>query len=228
MPLRSGRGTADVPFHVMNRGARRLELFDSSADYRAFQFCLAESLEKIPVHLLAYCLMPNHFHFVVTPTRDGQLSVFMKHLLSTHAQRWRAFRRTTGHGAVYQGRFRAFPIQADSHFYSVCRYVERNALRAGLVKRAEAWPWSSLAQQIGQHSFVQLSEWPVPRPADWLESVNTEESLQELKSLRHSAKRECPFGSDTWMVKVADTQETAHKLRARGRPSKKTVGRLFS
>ncbi len=228
MPLRSGRGTADIPFHVMNRGARRLELFETPADYRAFLFCLAESLEKIPVRLVAYCLMPNHFHLVAVPVEDGQLSVFMKHLLSTHAQRWRAFRHTTGNGAVYQGRFRAFPIQADVHFFTVCRYVERNALRAGLVARAEAWPWSSLAQTMGLHDIVPLSEWPLPRPVDWLETVNGEESGQDLQALRRTAIRESPFGAPTWAAAVAKTLGTTQTLRPRGRPRRKTVGRLFS
>lgn len=224
MPLRSGRGTAGVPFHVVNRAARRLELFESDADYRAFLFCLVGSLERVNVRLLSYCLMPNHFHLVAMPVIDGQLSSFMKHLLSTHGQRWRSFRKTTGEGAVYQGRFRAFPIQTDEHFYAVCRYVERNALRAGLVARAEDWPWCSLSQATGGASPVPLAEWPIPRPLDWLERVNADQPPKELEVLRLSTKTERPFGGQEWSGAIAATQGVAHKLRGRGRPEKKTSG----
>ena len=90
--------------------------------------------------------MPNHFHLVVEPTVDGQLSVFMQLLLGTHALRWNVFRKRSGQGAVYQGRFKAFPVQDDRHFLTVCRYVERNPVRAGLVSRPESWAWSSFSR----------------------------------------------------------------------------------
>ncbi|WP_232100745.1 transposase [Gimesia fumaroli] len=81
--------------------------------------------------------MPNHWHLVVHLSEDGQLSRFTGWLTLTHTQRWHAHRKSTGSGHVYQGRFKSFPIQDDEHFYTVCRYVERNALTANLVKQAE-------------------------------------------------------------------------------------------
>ncbi len=192
MPYRPGRGTAGVPFHVLNRGARRLVLFEEDADYRAFLFCVWEALEKVPVRLLAYCIMPNHFHLVVQPMVDGQLSVFMKLLLGTHSKRWHAFRKTTGIGAVYQGRFKAFSIQSAQHFYAVCRYVERNALRAGLVDRAEDWPWCSLFQRTGRVGMLPLSAWPIAEPLDWIERVNQEQPDAELEAVRTLAAK--PLG----------------------------------
>jgi putative transposase len=188
---------------VLNRGARRLALFEDDSDYRAFMFCVWEALQKVPVRLLAYCIMPNHFHLVVQPVADGQLSSFMKLLLGTHSKRWHAFRKTTGIGAVYQGRFKAFPIQSDPHFYAVCRYVERNALRAGLVDRAEDWPWCSLFQRNTGLAAVPLNDWPIAQPLDWLERVNQDQPDAELRAVRASAARQ------------------------RGRPRKKTSGVFF-
>ncbi len=94
------------------------------------------------VAVFAYCLMPNHWHLVASPTAPGALSIFMHRLTTTHARLWHRARGSAGEGAVYQGRFSAIPIQCDRHFLIVCRYVERNALRASLVSRAEDWPWS--------------------------------------------------------------------------------------
>jgi len=227
MPYRTGRGTAGVPFHVINRGARRAVLFESDGDYLSFLNCVDEALVKAPVRLLSFCLMPNHFHFVVTPVADGQLSTFMKYLLGTHSHRWHAFRGTTGLGAVYQGRFKAFPIQSDSHFYSVCRYVERNALRAGLVTRAEHWRWSSLYLRCFGASAILLSDWPVPQPLDWLERVNLDMPATDVDAVRSSIATGRPFGDDTWTPLTARAMGIERTLRRRGRPTKEKVSGAF-
>lgn len=81
--------------------------------------------------------MPNHFHLVLWPRTDDELPKFMAWLTTTHSKRWHAFRRTTGIGHVYQGRYKAFPVATDTHFLQLARYVERNPPRARLVSRAE-------------------------------------------------------------------------------------------
>lgn len=227
MPYRHGRGTAGVPFHVLNRGVRRMELFDESVDYRTFLSCATAVMRQVPVQLLAYCLMPNHFHLVVQPVEDGQLSAFMKRLEGTHSKRWHVRRQTTGTGAVYQGRFKAFPIQCDRHFYTVCRYVERNALRAGLVQKAEDWPWGSLGQRWRNSHFVPLSPWPILQPPDWISLVNGDESGAQLKDVRQSVTTGRPFGEPQWAVATALDLRLESSLRPRGRPSRKDVGCLF-
>src|SRR6185312_10489513 len=139
-----------IAYHVMNRTWGAIDLFADAGDYEAFERVLAEAAAREPsMRVCAYCLMPNHFHLVLWPARDGQLSQFMQWLSMTHAQRWHAHRRTGGRGHLYQSRFRSFPIQRDEHFLSVCRYVERNPLRANLVDRAEDWRWGSLWARTG-------------------------------------------------------------------------------
>ena len=91
-----------------------------------------------------YCLMGNHWHLVVWPREECELPRFVGWLTLTHTQRWHAHRKSTRSGHLYQGRFKSFPVQDDDHFHTVSRYVERNALRANLVKRAEDWRWGSL------------------------------------------------------------------------------------
>ncbi len=92
---------------------------------------------------------------------------------------------------------KSFPVQQDDHFYALCRYVERNALRAGLVERAEDWNWGSLWDRVhGLGATGLLSEWPVPVPQDWLERVNAAETEAELEAIRRSVKRGRPLGQE--------------------------------
>lgn len=125
-------------YHVLNRANGRLPIFEKNEDYEAFERVLAQAVQRVDIRLLAYCVMPNHWHLVLWPRVDGDLSRFVGWLTLTHTQRWHAHRHTTGSGHLYQGRFKSFPVQTDEHFLAVCRYVERNPLRAGLVSRAEA------------------------------------------------------------------------------------------
>src|SRR5437870_4093756 len=169
MPRQPRAAPGGFVYHALNRAVARLPLFQKDGDYDAFERVLAEALAEHPTRLLAYCLMPNHWHFVLWPRRDGELTAFLRWL--THTQRWHAHYHTAGTGHLYQGRFKAFPVQEDEHLLTVCRYVERNPLRAGLVSRAEAWRWSSLAHRLAGDAQAQklLHPWPLPLPADWLE-----------------------------------------------------------
>jgi putative transposase len=122
----------------------RLPLFKKPADYEAFERVLAESHQRVPLEIFAYCVMPNHWHFVLRPIEERQLTPFLRWLTQTHTMRWHAHRHTSGSRHLYQGWFEAFPVARDDHFYTVAGYVERDALRAGLVTAAEEWRWSSL------------------------------------------------------------------------------------
>jgi len=127
-------------FHVLNRGVGRMQIFDRAEDYAAFQRVVEETLRVSPIRIVAFCWMPNHWHFVLWPRYDGDLSAdFMQRMANMHTQRWQRAKRKVGYGHLYQGRFKSFPVETDDHFYTVVRYVERNALRAGLVARAEHW-----------------------------------------------------------------------------------------
>src|SRR6266446_3630332 len=168
-PLRVSLG--GYVYHVLNRGNGRRTVFFKDGDYEAFERILGEALEHVPgMRLLAYTLMPNHWHLVLWPRRDGELSDFGHWLTLTHTQRWHAHYRDVGTGHLYQGRFKSFPIEQDDHFLQVCRYVERNPLRAGLANRAEKWRWSSLWQRQHRNSLPKciLSDWPVAEPLDWV------------------------------------------------------------
>jgi len=209
-------------FHVLNRGVGRMRLFDKDADFEAFERVLDKTLETRPMRIVAYCLMPNHWHLVLWPERNGDLAAFMQKLTITHVRNWQEHRRRVGFGHLYQGRYKSFPVKGDDHFYQVVRYVERNALRAGLVRRAEQWRWGSLWRRV--HGSAEdrqlLSRWPLPRPSSWARHVNQPQSEAELTALRRSVARGQPFGDARWVQATAKRLGLQSTLRARGRPRK--------
>lgn len=223
MPRSTRSAPAGYVYHAMNRGVARLKLFRKPADYDAFLRVLEEALQKHPIRLLSYCVMPTHWHLVLWPQTDHQLSDFLHWLTLTHSVRWHRHYHSTGSGHLYQNRFKAFPTEDNEHLYTVLRYVERNALRAGLVERAEDWLWSSLYAREKQTPLAaHLADWPVALPEDWVEQVNEPQTEAELEDLRTSVNRGRPFGSKNWMDKTVRTLNLEHTLRSRGRPPKQT------
>jgi putative transposase len=207
-------------YHVLNRAVARLPLFEKDADYEAFERVLAEALEKHPTRLLSYCILPNHWHLVLWPREDGELTNFVRWLTHTHVMRWHAHYGTAGTGHLYQGRFKSFPIQTDEHFYTVTRYVERNALRANLAVRAEQWRWCSLWHRVSGSPDARklLHRWPLAEPDGWVDLVNRPESEAELKAVRQAIRRGSPFGSSQWQARTANRLDLQWTLRPRGRP----------
>jgi putative transposase len=208
---------------MLNRANGRLPIFQKDDDYAAFERILGEALEHVPgMRLLAYCVLPNHWHLVVWPRHDGELSDFGHWLTLTHTQRWHAQYHDVGMGHLYQGRFRSFPVARDDHFLRLCRYVEGNALRAKLVRRAEAWRWGSLwqRQQEPRPEKWILSDWPLALPANWVQKVNRAQTEAELEAVRRSVQRGQPYGAEAWAKRVALRLGLESTLRARGRPRK--------
>jgi putative transposase len=223
---RSRRATeGGYAYHVLNRANAQLTIFEGDGDYEAFERALGEAVERTGTRLLAYCVMPNHWHLVVWPRENGELSRFAGWLTLTHTQRWHAYRKSIGSGHVYQGRFKSFPIQEDEHFYTVARYVERNALRANLTRRAEHWRWGSLHRWLrgSAEDKELLAPWPLSRRPNWVDHVNAPQTESELAALRRSVRRGCPFGDGDWSDQAAVELGIESTLRPRGRPGRKGV-----
>lgn len=224
MPRTARVAPGGMIFHVLNRANNRAEIFGADQDYRAFLALLRETLNKRPMRILSYCLMPNHWHLLLWPRHDNELGNFLHAVTTTHVRRWRLHRQTVGEGHVYQGSYKSFPVQDDDHFYTACRYVERNALRAGLVQRAENWLWSSLWQRCQNRipdDYPPLYTWPLPLPRSWTTYVNQPQSDAELAALRMAIHRGRPFGSTSWQLCTAKRLGLESTLRPRGRPRKR-------
>lgn len=213
MPRTARAKTGGIACHVTNRGNGRQKVFHDESDYDTFLALLANSFSRVPMRLLGFCLMPNHFHFVVWPRSDDDLGRWMQWLTTSHVRRHH--NRHGGSGHVWQGRFKSFPVQqrpptaaerafgvieTENPVLAVLKYVERNPLRAGLVRRAEQWRFSSLRWTTGLEPCPQWldASW-LDRPQDWLIHVNAEENAEELAAVRLCVEQGIPFGHEAWV-----------------------------
>lgn len=219
-PLRVDVG--DHVYHILNRANARGRLFAKKGDYALFESVLAEAKERVDMRIMAYCIMPNHWHLVLYPRADGDLTEFMAWLTLTHTQRWHAYHGTAGSGHLYQGRYKSFLCEDDAHFLTVARYVERNPKRAELVMKAEDWQWSSAWRR--QHGSSEqkklLDEWPVPMPRNYLAFLNEPQTAAELESIRTAIQRGNPFGSMDWVERAIREFGLEATVRPKGRPKK--------
>lgn len=207
-------------YHVINRANARVQIFDNNDDYLQFESILQNAVEKSSMRLLAYCIMPNHWHLVLHPKHDGDMGLFMSWLTNTHTRRWHAEKETVGQGHLYQGRYKSFLCQEDSHFLALVRYVERNAKKANLVKKAENWRWcSAWVREYG--SFEQkkwLSLWPVDSPRGYTDWLNQPQTQEEEDALERSIAKDVPFGSESWTERMVVKFGLGQTQRGVGRP----------
>lgn len=210
----------DYPYHVLNRANARLPIFFKEDDFEMFESILEDACLNYDMRLLAYCLMPNHFHLVLFPRNDGDLQKFMQWVTLTHTQRWHAKNGTTGTGHLYQGRYKSILTQNDEHLFGLIRYVERNPLRANPVKNLNNWRFSSYWRRnrgSDNHKRI-LSEWPIVMPSDYHSFIHEPMTLEELSNIRQSTQRGQLYGSDTW----TDSMKIRFNIedpKPRGRPA---------
>jgi len=201
----------NVPQHIVNRGNRRARIFETSADYLGFLAALADAAERTVVRLVAFCLMPNHFHLVLWPHSGPEITSYMQILMNAHLRDLLTRNGMAGMGHVYQGRYRPHLIRNENHFLNVCRYVESNARRAKLTNRAEDWPWSSVSCSGPAPDVDLLSSWPFAKPRNWLDQLNLPSAF--------------PRHSDLWLEKPATTGVVMGSSLVRSRDSSMVANR---
>lgn len=210
----------NICYHVLNRGNGRNVVFHKDGDYAAFLKLMKQASERTPMRLLSYCLMPNHFHFVLWPICDGDLSKWMQWLMTAHVRRYHRHYDSSGH--VWQGRFKSFPIQTDEHLLTVMRYVERNPVRAKSVpvRVAQNWNWSSAGTPPKGSQIPTLDSGPVERRSDWLNWVNQPLTQVERDAIKVATVRGQPYGDSNWSIETAKRLGIESSLKPIGRPRK--------
>lgn len=217
------RGLADnIIYHVINRGNGRQEVFHKDKDYEAFMQLIAEAKERYTVKLYGYCLMPNHFHMAVRPEKGEELSKWMQWLMTSHVRRYHRHYGSSGH--VWQGRYKSFMIQEDSHLQMAMRYIEGNAVRAKLVQSATEWRWSSHEETLGKKGRTLTDAVPIELPGEWDRYVDEPFTEAELDGIRMSVNRQTPFGDITWQMKICKAFGLESTMKRKGRPKKESQG----
>jgi len=209
-------------YHALNRANARTTIFNTEKEYQDFEAILFEAMEKFQMRLLAYCLMPNHFHLVLYPQTDEEIKKFMHWLTLTHTQRWHANTKTIGYGHLYQGRYKSFIVENDSYLWTVLAYVERNPLRVKLVRSLKNWKWSSYYKR-SHGTLLQkklLATDSITWPRNYEELLTITEEKEKVDIIRNSINRGKPYGSISWTDKVLKKFGLEITERRRGRPKK--------
>jgi putative transposase len=174
------------------------------------------------MRVLGYCVMPNHWHLLLWPQEDGELAHFMMRLTNMHVRRWLTAHGQVGRGHLYQGRYKSFAMQDDDHLSTVLRYVERNAVRANLVARAQDWPWSGVGQSaLPAELRLAIHSGPIPRRGDWMEWLNAPRTAAEEQLIRQCLTQGRPYGTPRWIERMMTPLGWREPIRP-GRPRKAT------
>jgi putative transposase len=206
-------------YHVLNRGNRKQKIFYDVVDYSTFLKYASNALDTFPVKIFAYCLMPNHFHFLVRADHSANLSKWVHSLGTRYALLFHHKHETTGH--VYQGRFKSFMIENEDHLNRVTRYVERNPVQAGLVPSSYDWKWSSNYERTRNRRFLLCDEEFRTERSNWTAYVDTPLAESDIFRIQNCIKREAPFGNEEWVEQTCKRLGLEKTIRPQGRPKKK-------
>ncbi|HEQ78174.1 MAG TPA: hypothetical protein ENI78_00925 [Euryarchaeota archaeon] len=207
-------------YHCINRAVGKQTIFKKDKDYKLFESILQEVVDITGMRILAYSIMPNHFHLVLYPENDGDLSDFMKRVTVTHTQRYRVKTHTVGEGPLYQGRYKSFIIQNDNHLFTVLRYVERNPLTASLVQNVLDWRHGSVYRRYkgtGKEKRL-LSAWICNEPKDYLQFLAHPITAKEIEKIEQSETKGVPFGDSGYVLETVKKYNLHSTTREKGRP----------
>ena len=178
-------------YHIINRANNRATIFRSKEDYQDFEYLLSEIVETFDMRILGYALMPNHWHLLLYPRKDKDLSKAMHWLTTSHVRRHHSRKGTIGHGHLYQGTYKSSLIKDDRRLLTVLKYIERNPVRAKLCDKAQAWEWGSASKRKNTHHLI--TEFPIDLPSNYPHWVNEPEPAELLKSIRDSMNKGVPY-----------------------------------
>ena len=218
-----------LPHHVTQRGNNRQDVFFTDADRKVYLELLGRQCKTFGLTIDGYCLMTNHIHLIATPRDEGSLA---KAVGRTNLYYTRHINRLHGRsGHLWQDRFFSCPLD-DQYFWTAMIYVERNPVRAKLVRKPWRWPWSSATAHVTgidptatreTPGLLDLAAWAKLQPpdGDWRESICQPQDEQTLMRFRTWSNRGCPLGSDSFLSKLETLLNRRLRPRKRGRPRKK-------
>jgi putative transposase len=188
MPYRGDVFAQGQYYHIFNRGAGKEQIFFNEGNYEYFLLLVKRYYQKYGATIIAYCLMPNHYHFLLRQETDEPLSKFMQVLFNAYAQALNIQQERMG--TLFEGRFKHKCVDKWEYLVTLCRYIHRNPVKARLVTYPEDWVYSNYRDWIGlrdgalvDNVFVQDH---FPSADEYVKFVNTVED--EKKSYEQISK----------------------------------------
>ena len=207
-----------LPHHVTQRGNRRETVFFGDDDYRAYLDLIAAAAKRSGTAIWAYCLMPNHVHFIMTPSDPDGLRRTFAEAHRRYAARIHGRLKVTGH--LWQGRFSSTAMD-ERHLLAAARYVPMNPVRAGLTRRAQDWPWSSArAHLAGRDDGVTMVAPLLERTPDFAGFLAAAEDEAAVAAIRRSYSTGRPVGAADWITTLEALTERALAAGKRGPKAK--------
>jgi putative transposase len=209
----------DVPYHITQRGSRRQDVFFTASDRKAYLEWMRQYSNRYDLEILAYCLMTNHVHIIATPRKPDSMARTINVVHMRHAQNINKIHGWDGH--LWKGRFFSTALD-ERHLWLCLRYIEQNPVYAGLVKKAQDYPWSSAAAHCGLQDDplltpgtgfdIELEEWD-----DVLREVIDRHVVDFIKKRTHAG---LPCGDRKFLVKMGKIAGLDFLEKKSGRPSK--------
>jgi putative transposase len=204
--------------HVINRGDHRETIFHRPADFAAFLALMAEAAWRVPMRILAYCIMRNHLQHPLWPHKGSDLSAYMQALMNLHIQRYLKHYPPESPGHIYQGRYHNVIVEDGPDVLKVARYVEANPVAARIVRRAEDYKWSSISRLAERPGRPKLESTRIQRDRQWVRFVNEPLSAESVQQIEQGIRKGLPIGSQQWRERVVAEYGLQHTVRSKGRP----------
>lgn len=221
---RIGRVVAvEYPHHITQRGNYRQKIFADDTDRKKYISLLKDESKRYGLIILAYCLMPNHVHFIGVSKREDSMGKTFKYVNMKYSQYYNRRMKVAGH--LFQGRFFSC-IMDERHTIACARYIERNPVRAKIVKRPCAWKWSSANLHCGidrddELGVKKLFDYVDREQKGWKEFIEAPDNPDDLKQIREQTRKGRPLGSNDFVERLERKLNRMLKLKPKGRPKKK-------
>ena len=210
------------PHHITQRGNYRQRIFSEDTDYKKYLSILKEETKKYSLIILAYCFMPNHVHFIGVPEKEDSMAKVFKYAHMKYSQYYN--KKTHGAGHLFQGRFFS-SVMDEMHTLACARYIERNPVRAKMVKKPYDYDWSSAkahcrVEQLDTLQVSKLFSYVEEKQKTWKEFIEIPDNYDEVKEIREHTRKGRPIGTNSFVGKLEKKLGRFLKLKPKGRPKK--------
>jgi len=206
----------DYPHHITQRGNQKQKVFLHEDDYRHYRKLIAEFAPKYGLEIWAYCLMPNHVHFVAVPRQVDSMAKTFNTTHMLYAQYFNRKYDKTGH--LWQGRFFSAVLD-EKHLYAAVRYVETNPVRSGLAVSPEEYPWSSASSHIkGESDPLLYPKSPLSSILSWPVFLNLQPDREAEDTIRSATRSGRPCGDSSFLKQMEQLTQRHFSTRKKGRP----------